>query len=60
MTYIDVWSIIDHGHESMRQLATPALPCIPLLQLDYRIGVKPALTVHRWQVLTVTHRGQQD
>ena len=39
--------------------ATPALPSVPLLQLDSCRGAKLRLT-HRWQVLMIAHRGQQD
>ena len=35
--------------------ATPALPRLPLLQLDIRSGAKSGLTAYRRRVLTVAH-----
>ena len=50
-----------HGQDSTKDRpATPALPRLPLLQLDICSGAKSGLTAYRWRVLTVAHQGKQD
>ncbi len=51
-----------HSQDSTKDRpATPALPCLPLLQPDIHSGAKSGLTAYRWRVLMVAHQGwQQD
>ena len=50
-----------HGQDSTKDRpATPALPRLPLLQLDICSGAKSGLTAYRQRVLMVAHQGKQD